>query len=162
MTSKTLSKEQIQALEFQTDQIYESFKRAVDTQNIQDAIWLNGLFSAFDESLHEVTTPFAWVNWKRESLETPIFDKYLLYYAIGHSPSNILEELVQIRQYGHDYPAKETHFTVDNLKQYIDNTKGSYSKIQDVSISLGEAHKFSGIIDALGYVRDKYPSPGKK
>ena len=159
MTSKTLSNEQIQALEFQTDQLYEAFRRAVKSQVRQDAVWLRELFGAFGTSLIAATNYSAFMNWGRDAQRTSVFDKYLLHYALGSNPSYSLEQLTEARQLGHEPTAKETEVTADTLRQAIDNSRAPYSKIQVMAMSLGDAHKFAEIVSALRYVREKHHRP---
>lgn len=159
MTSRTLSKEEIQSLEFQTDQLYESFRRAVETQVHQDAVWSKELFAAFGKSLSIITNYSAFIDWKRGAQITPVFDKYLLHYAIGSNPSFTLEQVTHSRELGHEFPANETEFTAEALRQAIDNPKVTYSKIQFMAMSLGNSHDFAGIVSALEYAREKYQKP---
>ena len=162
MTSKTLSKEQIKALEFQTNQLYESFRRTVDTQVHQDAIWNRELFTAFGKSLSDATNYSAFMDWNRDSQRASVFDKYLLHYALGSTPSFTLEQVTRARQHGHEFPTKETEVIADTLKQAIDNPKVPYSRIQLMAMSLGDAHDFAGVVSALGYVREKYQRSKKE
>ena len=159
MGSRTLSTKQIEALDFQTDQLYESFRRTVETRSPQDAVWNTELFGAFETSLGVATSRSAFMDWNRDARRTPVFDKYLLYYALGNTPSYILEKQIKARPHSHDSEAKETDVTLDTLKQAIDNTQVPYEKIRVMAMYLAEAHDFAGIVDALGYAREKYQRP---
>jgi hypothetical protein len=159
MTSKTLSSEQTKTLDFQTDHLYESFKRTIETQCHQDAIWNKELFTTFAKSLSIATNYSNFMNWNRDTIRTPIFDKYLLHYALGNIPSMILEEQILQRQFGLAYEAKKTNVTLDILKEAINNTRMPYKKIQPIALSLANAKNFTGIVNALEYVREKYHIP---
>ncbi|MBS3168872.1 hypothetical protein J4210_00145 [Candidatus Woesearchaeota archaeon] len=161
MTSRTLSNEQIEALDFQTDQLYESFRRTVETQSPQDAVWGQELFAAFGKSLSVVTNYSAFMDWSRNTARTPVFDKYLLFYALGSTPSLTLEQQIQARQFGHESEAKKTDVTPEALKQTIDDSNVPYTKIQFRARSLADAHNFTGIVDALEYARERYQRPTK-
>lgn len=156
MASRTLTKEQRGSLDFQTDQLYESFRRTLDTQSHQEAIWNNGLFKAYEKSLNAATNYSAFMDWKRDTKRALVFDKYILHYAVGSNSSHNLEQDIQFKQFGHGSKAKETDVTVDSLKKAIDNNKVSYHIIQSMVMSLTNAHDFAGIADVLGYVREKH------
>lgn len=156
MTRRTLSEEQIKALDFQTDQLYASFRRAVETQVYQDAVWNKELFEAFGKSLKEATNYSVFTNWNRDTARAQIFDRYLLLYALGNISSIKLEEQVIVRDHGWGLEARATEVTADTLKQAIDNNKVPYARIGLMVMKLAEAHDFAGIVKAMGYVQEKY------
>ena len=162
MTRRPLSTEQIEALDFQTDHLYKSFRRTVETQSYQDAVWNRELFTALGKSLSAATNYSAFMDWHRDAARTPVFDKYLLHYALGDTPSFTLEKKIQYKQFGHDSEAKRTDVTLSTLKQAIDNRRVPYRKIQSMAMSLADAHDFAGIVEALEYVREKYQHDGRK
>ncbi len=161
MTNRALSNEQTEALDFQTDQLYESFRRTVKTQHHLDAVWNKEIFIVFGRSLSVATDYSNFMKWKRDTARTPVFDKYLLHYALGSIPSDILNHQIQSRQFGHESEAEETDVTPNTLKRAIDNSKIPYRKIESMAISLAYAHDFAGIVDVLGYAREKYQRPAE-
>ncbi len=156
MTSRTLSNKQIKSLDFQIDHLYKSIRKTVDTQSYLDVVWNEQLFSGFGESLRIVTNYSLFMDWHRDTQRTQVFDKYLLHYAIGKDPASILEKQIKIKQFGREIDPIETDVTTETLKQAIDDYKMPYKKIRSIAISLAEAKDFTGIVSALGYVREKY------
>ena len=91
MQIPTLLNKQIAALEFQTNILYESFKRAVETQNLEDAVWNSAIFSAFGNSLHYAVNFSPFMEFPRNSDGANALDKYIVYYLIGDVSSGLLK-----------------------------------------------------------------------
>lgn len=152
MTSTRLTQEQIGALDFQTEQLYKSFTRAVVSRSLQDAVWSRELFTAFGRSLEYATNFSAFMDWHRNSQRTPVFDKYLLHYAIGSVSAIDLERNLQTSR---PEAINTDVVAVDDLKRAIDG-KEPYRRIQTMAMSLSAEGDYDGILDVLQYVRKKF------
>jgi hypothetical protein len=164
MTSRTLTNEQKSSLDFQTDQLYESLKRAVNTQVNEDTIWVYGLLKTFGKSLDAATNHSGFRNWSRTSLRTALFDKYFLQYLISENAAIAIKNVTEAKTFSSNkylLKAEETNVNAEVLKQKINNHSTSYSTITSISLSLGKAQKFNELIDVLDYVREKYQDNNK-
>lgn len=166
MAKNSLSNEQIASLEYQIDQLYSSFERAVITKQSFDATWSCNMFLAYDETLNEFTnsTHHKWSR-SRHSKRARVFDKYLLYFTIGKTTLSNLEkqEYDKLNKLnGEDKPAEKCDASFDILKKAIDDDKKSYSNIQTIAMKMAMAHDYAGILQAFEYIREKYPIPLEK
>src|SRR3989339_520975 len=121
MTSQTLTDEQVKALDFQVDQLYHTFKRALETQSYQDAVWSQESFAAFGKSLIEATNHSAIMRWRRDTKRAGVFDKYLLTYALGYGPSGKLRGLTHGRKKGLETHYKKISGVANASKFAMDN-----------------------------------------
>lgn len=160
MSSRKLSTAQIQSLDLQTDQLFESFRRAVSTQVLEDAIWSSKLFNAYGEVLWTVTHS-VFSDWEgRDTQRARVFDRYLLPHVLGEGPAITLAKVIESRERFGDKPqAKKTDIAADTLIWAIDNPRVPYSRIQAMSMHLGDAHDFAGVVRAWEHAREKYRKP---
>jgi len=156
MTNGILTDEQIKTLDYQTDQLYISFKRVVETRLYLDAVWNEGLFGAYEKSLNTALNYSAYADWDRDSPKASAVDKYVLIHYIGNIPSNLLKSVLQARQCGIETEAIKTDVTPNALMKAVNDTNVPYYRILLMANSIALAHDFSGIADTLGYVREKY------
>lgn len=155
-----LVQEQIESLEFQTSQVYDSLSRAVKTKEHQDTAWAAKIFNPLCDSLYIATGNSAFMDWNRGTQRADLLDRYLLQFALGNLPAIALKLAVSYEKIaGKIWDFKATDVSEEDVRAALDNKKIPYSKLQMMAMHLGDAGHFDDVIKLITYVRDTYRKP---
>lgn len=158
MVAHELSPEQIEALEFQTEQAYAALIKAVNAQTILNARWAKRTLTILGEELEEILRYSAFLHLGAEE-RTPARDKYLLPYLFGCELAHRLNILAQDTRTGYCEPTKETSITEDVLKNAIDEANNghktvSYGRLNLMAEALINANNCDVILKVISYVKN--------
>ena len=98
MAKYMLSRQKIIALEFQTQQMYEALKQAINTGNYLDASYAKiQYWKVLDQILAQAFDDPAYIDWTGDIKENK-FDRYLLQLITGMSASTLIEYITKCKK----------------------------------------------------------------
>lgn len=151
MREDKLTQPEVEALEFQTNQLYKALKRAISTKRDLDILWTKGLESELHSSLKITTGADRYWDWNRGTPESDLFDRYVLQKRLIGAAATYLEYLKE--------RVMETDVTKNKIIAAIDNKKIPYGELYSMARDLAWAGKFGIVLQALDYVRKHYQKP---
>jgi hypothetical protein len=169
MQTLALKKDQIERLEFQSNQAYSALIRGISIMNSKDAVWANALYEKIWISLSDVALELqylppsnqrSFMYWERGNEKTDLIDRYVLDYIVGNKVSN---ELINVSSWKARGFQKENHNPSSEyayyLKKTIDEKEATYDWISLVALKAVKEENFFKVFNILNYIRETYKTP---
>jgi len=164
-----ITQEQIEALEFQANQAYETLKRAVSTKEFLDTFWAHNSYCSLNWSLKRATE-IEKGEFLTSSLERghPL-ERYILQYIMGFNlacslrlrppPRNETEAKLQEEIAKHEECLQAALEGTEHPDYGIENSyEGIFAEAEFIG-TYAEADNFKKIFEIMEYIREKYPKP---
>ena len=160
MSNLIITKPQLDALEFQTTQAYNAFRRAVRSEVYEDAHWTAELYNALGGSLKFATEYQRFMEWNRGTEPAQTLDRYLLQLAMGQDPASILKQYTEAKKFGWEqFLRVPNDVTKEAVIHAVDDIKVTYERVSVLGMYLRKAGKFEDVLDVLTHIRDTYKKP---
>ena len=153
MSSKILTPSLMGALDFQTNQLYEAFERAVSTREHQDAVWAGALTPTLYTSLSRAIDHLDFMDLSRNPERVTPLDGFFLHYAIAQKPIHSLERHIRAEKSGNPIESPANRITTEEVISAIEEG-APYSKIHTISGDLAApGERFEQGVRVLRHVR---------